>query len=344
MGDYSGHECPTCTPSVQLDTSNGQRVLAHIGSHVLHDPSIDRSQEPCGLCLRPALLCSIYLTKRGGRTSQWSIKYGGSIPCPNATTFSYATAMSSSKASPCSNVPLVCPYCLEGSPAVWHYNMSHHLQQRHRGIDHTKHSDLWNIKSDEMAAMAEIWKTRHKQPKRRGKGKQKLPLKVSEAHSSLNLTRYVKYAVLFSPRFTKPTSYIVHEENIQTDSGDESEGVSSSQEGCEDNPSKSGNANAMDTNTSADGNLNEDGTGDLNWTENRSDIAGETGRLGLDGVQMGGANDDGSGVLALINKGNGNDLKMGEIEIICERDEKAEIHEDSLQHGMSTLCDLCILC
>ena len=59
---------------------------------------------------------------------------------------------------------------------------------------------------------------------------------------------------------------------------------------------------------------------------------------------MGSANDNGSGVLALIDKGDGNNLKMGEIEIIRERDEKAEIHEDSLQHGMSTLCDLCILC
>ena len=199
MCAYDGHECPACTPSVQLDASNGQRVLTHIGSHILHDPSIDLSQEPCGLCLRPAVLCSIYLTKRTGRTGHWSLKYGGSIPCPNATTFSYATAMSSSKSSPCSNVPLVCPYCMEGLPAVWRYNLHHHLRQRHRSIDPKKHIDLWKLTPEETEAMAVIWKTRHKQPKprRRGKqgGKRKLPLKVSEAHSSRNLSRYVNCVI-----------------------------------------------------------------------------------------------------------------------------------------------------
>jgi hypothetical protein len=198
MGDFNAHECPACTPTVRLDASNGQCVLAHIGSHILHDPSIDLSQEPCGLCLRPSILCLIYLIRRTGRTSQWSIKYGGSVPCPNAMTFSYAAAMLSSKSSPCSNVPLVCPYCLEGSPAVWCYNMHHHLRHRHRSIDPTKHMDLWKITSEEMMAMAEIWNTRQKQPKQRGKGKQKVPLKVSEAHSSRSLSRYVKNAILFS--------------------------------------------------------------------------------------------------------------------------------------------------
>jgi hypothetical protein len=197
MGAFNAHECPACTPTVQLDASNGRRVLAHIGSHILHDPSIDLSQEPCGLCLRPASLCSIYLIRRTGRTSQWSIKYGGSVPCPNATTFSYAATMLSSKASPCSNVPLVCPNCLEGSPAIWRYNMRHHLQHRHRSIDPVKHKDLWNITPEETMAMMETWKTRCKQPKRRGKGKQ-VPLKLSEAHSSHSLSKYIKHAISFS--------------------------------------------------------------------------------------------------------------------------------------------------
>jgi hypothetical protein len=221
MCDYSGHECPACTPTVRLDTSNGQHVLAHIGSHILHDPSVDRSQEPCGLCLRAASFCSIYLTRCTRRTSQWALKYGGTLPCPNATSFSYAVAMSSSKASPCSNVPLVCPYCLEGSPAVWCYNMLQHLRHRHSGIDPAKHIDLRNLTPEEKDAMAVIWKTRYKQPKRRGKGKQKLPLKLSEAHCSRSLSRYVKYhAILFTPSFMKTTvilcTKIINNRKVET--------------------------------------------------------------------------------------------------------------------------------
>ncbi|KAH9016176.1 hypothetical protein EDB85DRAFT_1875256, partial [Lactarius pseudohatsudake] len=198
IGDSSAHECPACTPTVRLDSSNGQRILAHIGSHVLHDPSIDLSEEPCGLCLRPASLCSIYLIRHTGRNSQWTIKYSGNVRCPNATNFSYTVAMSSSKASPCSNVPLVCPYCLEGSPAIWRYNLRHHLRCRHHNIDPMKHMDLWKITPEETEAMAAIWKNCRTQPKRRcGKGKQKVPLKLSEAHSSRNFSEYVKHATIF---------------------------------------------------------------------------------------------------------------------------------------------------
>ncbi|KAH9161760.1 hypothetical protein EDB89DRAFT_1830719, partial [Lactarius sanguifluus] len=174
--------CPGCPQTVHLDKSNGQRVLAHIGSHVLHDMSIDRSLEPCGLCLRPATLCTIYLTRRSARNGHWTPRYSGTVPCPNATSFSYAAAMVSSESSPCSNVPILCSYCPDGSPAVWRYNMRSHLQNRHRGVDPDKHRDLWVLTREEVTAMADIWKRRLRQPKRRCKGKQKLPLKLSEAH------------------------------------------------------------------------------------------------------------------------------------------------------------------
>ncbi|KAH8995049.1 hypothetical protein EDB86DRAFT_2804872 [Lactarius hatsudake] len=187
--DMSMHECPGCPQTVHLDKSNGQRVLAHIGSHVLHDMSIDRSLEPCGLCLRPATLCTIYLTRRSARNGHWTPRYSGTVPCPNATSFSYAAAMVSSESSPCSNVPILCSYCPDGSPAVWRYNMQSHLQNRHRGVDPDKHRDLWVLTREEVTAMADIWKHHLKQPKRRCKGKQKLPLKLSEAHSSRNASK-----------------------------------------------------------------------------------------------------------------------------------------------------------
>ena len=192
--EFSMHECPACVPPVQLDASNGQWVLAHVASHILHDPTIVKSEEPCGLCLRSSATCTIYLTRRAGRTYPWSIKYGGTTPCPNATNFSYSAAMVSSNSSPCSNVPIQCPFCLDGSPAVWRYNMRHHFQNRHRGINTAKHKDLWKITPEEAKAMKQVWRNRCKQPKRRGKGKQKAPLKVSEAHSSRRLPRYVMLA------------------------------------------------------------------------------------------------------------------------------------------------------
>ncbi|KAH9173748.1 hypothetical protein EDB89DRAFT_1849732 [Lactarius sanguifluus] len=195
--EFSTHECPACVPPVQLDTTNGQRVLAHIASHILHDPTVDRSREPCGLCLRPANLCTIYLTRRPGRNYPWALRYGGTASCPNATNFSYLTAMVSSSSSPSSNVPLQCPYCPDGSPAVWRYNMQIHFRQRHRGVDTMKHEDLWKLTQEEEEAMAQIWKDRRKQPKRRGKGKSKAPLKVSEAHSSRRLSRYVVLTFTF---------------------------------------------------------------------------------------------------------------------------------------------------
>ncbi|KAH9040244.1 hypothetical protein EDB84DRAFT_1647330 [Lactarius hengduanensis] len=151
--ESSVHECPACAPPVQLDAANGQRAP-------------------------------------GGATSGWS-SIGVLYQCPNAIKFSYSAAMVSSESSPCSNVPLQCPYCPDGSPAVWRYNMQLHFRHRHQGVDTAKHEDLWKLTSAEAKAMAGIWKTRHKQPKRRGKGKQKVPLKLSEAHSSRKLSSYM---------------------------------------------------------------------------------------------------------------------------------------------------------
>jgi hypothetical protein len=61
--EVSVHKCPACIPPIRLNKTNGQHVLAHITSHVLHNPTINKSQEPCGLCLQAANICTIYLTK-----------------------------------------------------------------------------------------------------------------------------------------------------------------------------------------------------------------------------------------------------------------------------------------
>ena len=60
--------CPRCRPSVIWDRKSTQKVLEHIGAHLLFDTSLDASleQELCGLCFRPSPLCIFYLRKGPG--------------------------------------------------------------------------------------------------------------------------------------------------------------------------------------------------------------------------------------------------------------------------------------
>ncbi|KAH8978657.1 hypothetical protein EDB86DRAFT_2815728 [Lactarius hatsudake] len=190
MQEFSTHKCLACVPPAQLNPTNGQHVLAHIASHILHNLTINRSQELCGLCLGPANLCTIYLMRHPGWNYPWALRYSGTASCPNVTKFSYSMAM-------VSNVPLQCPYCPDGSPVVLWYNIQIPFQQQHQGINTMKHEDLWKLTPKEEEVMVQIWKDCRKQLKQCGKGKSRVPLKVSEAHSSHRLSRYVMLTFTF---------------------------------------------------------------------------------------------------------------------------------------------------
>ena len=60
-----------------------------------------------------------------------------------------------SESSPSLNVPILCPYCLDGSPAVWHYNVKSHLKNQHR-VNSEKHKEFWVLTQDEEAVMTDI--------------------------------------------------------------------------------------------------------------------------------------------------------------------------------------------
>jgi hypothetical protein len=67
IGSMTTSDCPRCSPTVVLDLLQGQRVLEHIGSHILYDPAVIQSIEPlCSLCLCPSQLCRFYLAKGKG--------------------------------------------------------------------------------------------------------------------------------------------------------------------------------------------------------------------------------------------------------------------------------------
>src|SRR6266700_7603291 len=47
--DADSLECPLCTsPSISLNLNHGQRILEHLGAHILFDEKAIRTEEPCG--------------------------------------------------------------------------------------------------------------------------------------------------------------------------------------------------------------------------------------------------------------------------------------------------------
>ncbi|KAI0026607.1 hypothetical protein K488DRAFT_24207, partial [Vararia minispora EC-137] len=164
--------CTYCNPPYPLDNKSGPFIIEHMSTHILHDRRhINREMEPCGLCLRSHEACQaqprqIYLTKRQGKHGSVIIDWARSC-CPNLTLFSYAKAAQSHKGFPCSNVPLQCPLCDTGSPAVWCYNLQYHLARIHPNINSESLSlcKLWRLSSNELAHMKDVWKDRKNRKK-----------------------------------------------------------------------------------------------------------------------------------------------------------------------------------
>ncbi|KAF8176492.1 hypothetical protein BJ912DRAFT_857405 [Pholiota molesta] len=181
-------QCPMCDPPVALDRKKGQRVLEHMAAHILFDPKIDRSILPCGLCLRPSPACTFYLKKtKGAKTVQVDEQKS---TCANFVSYNYATAEVSSNSSPASNVPMRCPLCVSSAPAIWRYNLEHHIRIMHKAASPSAHEDLWKLGGEEIMKLKEVWEKRHKGKKVRA-GKGPTEFQVSEAHSSRMAGRYV---------------------------------------------------------------------------------------------------------------------------------------------------------
>ncbi|KAF8169579.1 hypothetical protein K438DRAFT_1456778, partial [Mycena galopus ATCC 62051] len=120
--------CSKCSPAVVLD-SNGQRVLEHMAGHALFDPSLT-NQQPCGLCMQPWPICTLFFTKSRGTKSARQIDWERS-KCSNPVAFNMKTASTFSDASPCTNFPVQCSLCSADSGLVWTYNLAMHYRKRH---------------------------------------------------------------------------------------------------------------------------------------------------------------------------------------------------------------------
>lgn len=186
----TAYECTACTPSVALP-KQAQRVLEHMAAHILFDSSVERSSEPCGLCLRPTPVCVFHLKKGKGTGASEQVDFAKSA-CAKQIPFSYAVAAVSAPSSPSSNVPMHCPICPIIAPCVWRYNLPYHMRSKHPAISIMPYESLWLISNAEKCLIKEIWTSRHRQKKsRNSKNASDSGLVVSEAHSSCLVLRQV---------------------------------------------------------------------------------------------------------------------------------------------------------
>jgi len=159
-GDTSDAACTSCGNSAHIDRTSAKQVLEHMGAHILHDPSISQVQEVCGLCLRPAPICQIFVKKGRGNSQGYKVDADRST-CTNLLRFKYASAAQHQNNSPCTNVPLPCPICPPKSPAVWKYCLPVHFEQKHKLTVQNFPIKL-DISMEEMDGMAKIWENRHR--------------------------------------------------------------------------------------------------------------------------------------------------------------------------------------
>lgn len=188
--DHRTSSCPRCSPAVPLDLLQGQKVLEHIGAHILHDPSLTQSTQLCGLCLWPPPFCQFFLIKGKSANGSLKINQTSSQGCVMKVKYSYSAAAESSFSSPCSNVPVACPLCSKTSPAVWKYFMKAHFQETHRSAPIPKYEHLWKLSNFEAAEMKRIWAKQKNVVVKRTK-KSNIPLLViSKHHHALIPVRY----------------------------------------------------------------------------------------------------------------------------------------------------------
>ncbi|KAJ7070269.1 hypothetical protein B0H15DRAFT_793726, partial [Mycena belliarum] len=184
------HTCSKCTQPFALDVAHPQAVLTHMGAHILHDTTLNRTDQPCGFCGRPFPMCLFNLKKTADGVA---VNLATSKGCPNfVKKFNYGIAARSTKTAPCSNVPLRCPECDSTDPTVGRYNLKQHLLQYHPLTPPAQYKALWEISDTESAAMLVVWeKMQEPARKKRATKKAKSTLRISDAHSSRLALVYV---------------------------------------------------------------------------------------------------------------------------------------------------------
>lgn len=173
---------------------------------MLYDDTVRRADLPCGLCLRSSGQCIFYVKKGKGLNAPFKIDWDRSS-CSNMVKFNYSVAAESSAASPCTNVPITCPWCPSKDPAVWKYNMHGHVKARHSHVSIRDHEDLWRIETEERDGLEVKWKGSRKLKKTQTSRKTGTAMVISEAHTTQVILREVICIVILS--FNLITRHIV---------------------------------------------------------------------------------------------------------------------------------------
>lgn len=169
--------CRFC-PQVIVSNMKGPELIKHNGGHILHDSRLKDAENPCGFCLGTDSSCSVRLVKRG---KVFHVDSNNSnSKCPLRCKIKMKSASTSTKSSPCSNVPVDCPLCDKHANAIWKYNLRAHLIKVHGTTNVNLYQKLFDIGEDERVLMKGVFRT---QPRTRKK-KQKRIFQVSEAHST----------------------------------------------------------------------------------------------------------------------------------------------------------------
>ncbi|KAF6751588.1 hypothetical protein DFP72DRAFT_1135958 [Ephemerocybe angulata] len=177
------YTCTLCRPPVTLEV-NAQRVLKHMGAHILFDPAVNRLDYPCSLCLLPSRVCKYYIARGKGANGSWHVDGKRTTGCTRKINFQYRTAESSTDTAPCSNVPIRCPLCPD-EPSIWRYNLRQHFVGTHSTEAAAQYQELWEIGEDERTAMRFVWDKRQpKGPKCAPRKKAGPTLVASKQHSS----------------------------------------------------------------------------------------------------------------------------------------------------------------
>ena len=181
------NSCPWCHAIFKTPP----KLLTHITTHVLYDNSINREDEPCGLCLSPSPLYWIALKKN---KDSFNIDYANST-CPRLSKFSYTAASQPSPSNPSTNVPVKCPCCPKGANSVWKYNMVTHYTKKHLPWQPPPE---FHISDFELEGLKMVWNNWHTTNwlETRRKRNTKMKWDISEAHSSRLSLWYVSYHII----------------------------------------------------------------------------------------------------------------------------------------------------
>jgi hypothetical protein len=97
--------------------------------------------------------------------------------CPNLASLGLATAINSSKRSPCTNAPAICPLS-PCSDIVWKYNLENHFRKVHPTADITNYESHYALAEGKEAALKPI-----SMDKKRKSNKKHINFKISPQHS-----------------------------------------------------------------------------------------------------------------------------------------------------------------